>query len=59
MVVIRYSIERIEEEVVERIVADTRCMWSLNQLLASREMSRATKVQAYCIVVRPTVFYSC
>ena len=40
------SKNRMEEEVVEKIAAGARCAWVLNKLLASREISSATKVKA-------------
>ena len=49
----------IDEEIRLRIGAGSRCSWALNTTLKSRMLSKATKVQIYTTIIRPTVTYGC
>ena len=47
------------EEIAARISAASKCSWGLNKLLASKNLSRATKMQIYCVMIRPVLTYAC
>ena len=49
----------MEEEVATRIAAASRCSWSVNEVLKSKEVGRATKLRLYTSVIRPVATYAC
>ena len=49
----------INYEVAARIQSANRCLFSLNDILRSRHLSRRAKLLAYNTVIRPIVTYGC
>ena len=49
----------IENEVNLRIAAASRCAWSLNKTIKSRQLTKATKTLIYKTVIRPVLIYGC
>ncbi|KAJ3644193.1 hypothetical protein Zmor_026863 [Zophobas morio] len=47
----------MSEEIATRLSQGIRCLHSLNSILASTNISKATKVRIYKTVIRPTVTY--
>ena len=47
----------MSEEIATRLSQGNRCLHSLNSILASTNISKATKVRIYKTVIRPTVTY--
>ena len=47
------------EEVLIRISAASKCSWAIKDILASKLLSRATKLQAYTAIIRPIATYAC
>ena len=48
----------MEEEISLRISAGSKCSWAINDLLKSKLLSRATKLQLYVTLIRPVVTYA-
>ena len=49
----------MEEEVMTRIGAASKCSWSVNSILRSKDVSRTTKLRLYTSVIRPVAVYAC
>ena len=49
----------MEEEVMTRIAAAAKCRWSVDSILKSKDVSRATKLRLYTSVIRPVATYAC
>jgi hypothetical protein len=54
-----YYDNKKELKIYKRMSIGSKAMGSLNRILTSREISRATKIRIYGIVVRPAVVYGC
>lgn len=48
----------VKSEIKERLAAGSRCMYALNRILKSRNISRKYKVNVYKTVIRPVVLYA-
>ena len=48
---------KVEEEIKTRIAAGSRCLWSMNSIFKSRNLSRKTKLMTYVTIIRPIVMY--
>ena len=53
------SENRVEDEVKNRIAAGARCLWALNDIFKSRNLSRTTKLTTYITIIRPILLYGC
>ena len=53
------SVNSMESEISSRIAAASKCSWAVNDVLKSKSISRATKIQLYTTVIRPVLTYSC
>ena len=49
----------ITEEINNRIQAGNRCLFALQGLMKSRELSRKTKIHIYNTIIKPIVIYGC
>uniref|UniRef100_T1IE17 Uncharacterized protein n=1 Tax=Rhodnius prolixus TaxID=13249 RepID=T1IE17_RHOPR len=48
----------VRKEIKERLAAGSRCMFALNKILKSRNVSRKHKINVYKTVIRPIVLYA-
>ena len=42
----------MSEEIAARLAGASKCSWSLNTLIRSKMLSRTTKLQLYCTIIR-------
>ena len=49
----------MDHEIAARISSASKCSWSLKDLLQSKLLSRATKLQLYTSSIRPIATYAC
>ena len=47
----------LETEISARISSASKCAWSLNSIIRSRNISRRTKIQLYTTIIRPILTY--
>ena len=47
------------EEVKLRISSASKCSWALKSIIGSKVLSRATRIQAYTVLIRPVATYAC